>query len=71
MARMMESELEAALRAVREVEESVTEQRQRVSYMERAGLMHAAAIASAQLEELESTLAIHLERLKRVGGLHC
>jgi hypothetical protein len=39
--------------------------------MERAGLMHAAAIAKAKLETLKSTLAIHLERLKRVGGLQC
>jgi hypothetical protein len=71
MGRIMESELDAALRAVRDVEESVAEQRQLVADMERAGLTHAAAIASAKLETLESTLAIHLERLKRVGGLHC
>jgi hypothetical protein len=68
---MMESELEAAMRAVREVEESVAEQRQLIADMERAGLAHAAAIARAKLETLESTLAGHLERLKRVGGLHC
>ena len=67
----MESELEAAVRAVREVEESVAEQRQLIADMERAGLVHAAAIASAKLEHLESTLATLLERLKRVGGLHC
>jgi hypothetical protein len=62
----MESELEIAVRQVREAEEHITQQRELIADMERAGLEHAAAIAMATLEPLEATLTTLRERLGRL-----